>query len=285
MMFNFLLNQRTFMALARGEAAPIVQGLAESPTLAPSCQFATFLRNHDEIDLGRLGDRERQEVFDAFGPEHRMQLYDRGIRRRLAPMFDGDRRRLEMAYALQLALPGSPVIRYGDEIGMGEDLSLPERNAIRTPMQWGDKPNGGFSAAPKSKLRRPVISGGPFGYETVNVTEQRRSPDSLLVWFERTLHTLRECPEFAVGTCTPIDVGERSVLALLYDAPGGTMLALTNLADAACTVDVGPQKRQEGDPEEMHANRDYPPAKPDLTSLELDGFGYRWIRLRRTVGR
>ncbi|MDX6234717.1 MAG: maltose alpha-D-glucosyltransferase / alpha-amylase, partial [Nocardioidaceae bacterium] len=285
MMFNFLLNQRTFLALARGEAAPIVQGLAESPTLAPNCQFATFLRNHDEIDLGRLGDRERQEVFEAFGPEPGMQLYDRGIRRRLAPMLDGDRRRLEMAYALQLALPGTPVIRYGDEIGMGEDLSLPERNAIRTPMQWGDKPNGGFSDAPKSRLRRPVISGGPFGYETVNVTEQRHSPESLLAWFEQTLHTLRECPEFAVGACTPIDVGERGVLGLLYDAPGGTMLALTNLNDTSCTIDVGPQESQEGDPEEMHANRDYPPAKPDLTGLELDGYGYRWIRLRRTVGR
>ena len=136
MLFNFILNQRTFLALARGECAPILQALAQTPTVPTSCQWATFLRNHDEVDLGRLVGHEHEEVFAAFGPEPAMRLYDRGIRRRLAPMLGNDRRRIEMAYALQFSLPGTPVIRYGDEIGMGEDLRLPERNAIRTPMQW-----------------------------------------------------------------------------------------------------------------------------------------------------
>ena len=131
MLFNFLLNQQLFLALARGDATPLRRGVAETPTVPSVCQWATFLRNHDELDLSRLEDHEREEVFKAFGPDDDMQLYDRGIRRRLAPMLAGDRQRLELAYSLLFTLPGTPVLRYGEEIGMGDDLSLPERNAIR----------------------------------------------------------------------------------------------------------------------------------------------------------
>ena len=209
MLFNFILNQRTFLALARHEVGPILQALAETPALSDTCQWATFLRNHDEVDLGRLVGHEHDEVFAAFGPDPDMQLYGRGIRRRLAPMLGNDRRRIEMAYALQLSLPGTPVIRYGDEIGMGEDLTLPERNAIRTPMQWSDGPHAGFSTTRRKRdLRRPVIMGGDFGFETVNVEDQQRDPASLLGWFQRTLLILRECPEFGAGTCAYVDTGE-----------------------------------------------------------------------------
>jgi maltose alpha-D-glucosyltransferase / alpha-amylase len=285
MLFNFILNQRTFLALARGEVAPILQALAEMPTLPPSCQWATFLRNHDEVDLGRLVGHEHDEVFAAFGPEPDMQLYGRGIRRRLAPMLGNDRRRLEMAYALQFSLPGTPVIRYGDEIGMGEDLSLPERNAVRTPMQWSDAPNGGFSDTARRKdLRRPVITGGDFGYERVNVDAQQRDPASLLVWFQRALLTLRECPEFGIGTCRYVDTGTRAVLALVHDAPAGIMLAVTNLGPAKQTIDLTPQDGQEGDPTEVFADRDYEPVRADLAGIDVAGYGYRWIRLRRTMG-
>src|SRR6476646_6971280 len=214
MLFNFILNQRTFLALARHEVGPILQALAETPALSDTCQWATFLRNHDEVDLGRLVGHEHEEVFAAFGPDPDMQLYERGIRRRLAPMLGGDRRRIEMAYALQFSLPGIPVIRYGEEIGMGDDLSLRDRDAIRTPMQWSDAVNGGFSPAPKKNLPRPVITGGDYGFETVNVVAQLQDPESLLAWFQRALHSLRDCPEFAVGDTTYIDVGVRSVLAL-----------------------------------------------------------------------
>jgi maltose alpha-D-glucosyltransferase/alpha-amylase len=285
MMFNFILNQRTFLALARGEAAPIVQALAEMPALPPSCQWATFLRNHDEVDLGRLVGHEHDEVFAAFGPEPDMQLYGRGIRRRLAPMLGNDRRRLEMAYALQFSLPGTPVIRYGDEIGMGEDLALPERNAIRTPMQWSDAPHGGFSTTTRKRdLRRPVIDDDEFGYRHVNVDAQQRDPSSLLSWFQRALLTLRECPEFGIGTCRYVDTGERAVLALVYDAPAGSMLALTNLGPTKRTVSIGRQKEVEGDPMDVFADRDYPAVTGDLSDLAIAGYGYRWIRLRRTIG-
>ena len=285
MLFNFMLNQRTFLALAREEAAPLVQGLAETPSIPDTCQWATFLRNHDEVDLGRLVGHEHQEVLAAFGPEPEMQLYDRGIRRRLAPMLGNDRRRYEMSFALQLTLPGTPVIRYGDEIGMGDDLSLPERDALRTPMQWSDAPNGGFSSAPPDQLRRPVISGADYGYETVNVVAQQADPESLLTWFEQALRVLRECPEFGVGKPSYIDTGVRSVLAVMHDAPGGTVVAITNLAKKACTVDVGPQPQQEGPVREVFADRAYDPPADDLSGLALGPFGYRWLRLRETIGR
>ncbi|MET0326503.1 MAG: alpha-amylase family protein, partial [Ilumatobacteraceae bacterium] len=235
MLFNFVLNQRTFLALARGEVSPILQALAEMPELPASCQWATFLRNHDEVDLGRLVGHEHDEVFAAFGPDPSMQLYGRGIRRRLAPMLGNDRRRLEMAYSLQFSLPGTPVIRYGDEIGMGEDLSLPERNAIRTPMQWSTAPHGGFSTTTRERdLRRPVIDDEEYGYQHVNVESQDADPSSLLAWFRRALLTLRECPEFGIGACRYVDTGDRAVLALVHEAPSGVMLAVTNL---------GPSKR------------------------------------------
>ncbi len=285
MMFNFILNQRVFLALARSDVAPIVQALAEVPPLPATCQWATFLRNHDEVDLGRLIGHEHDDVFAAFGPEPEMQLYGRGIRRRLAPMLGNDRRRIEMAYALQFSLPGTPVIRYGDEIGMGEDLSLPERNAIRTPMQWSTDRHGGFSTVRnKRQLRRPVIDDGEYGYERVNVDAQDRDPTSLLGWFRRILATMRECPEFNVGTCHHVDTGERSVLALVHDAPAGAMLAIVNLGSTARTVTLGAQPEADGDPLDVFADRSYPPVGAGLEDISIAGYGYRWIRLRRTIG-
>ena len=280
MLFNFLLNQQMFLGLARGDAGPLLTGLAMTPPIPQQCQWATFLRNHDEIDLGRLTDVERDEVLREFGPEPEMQAYGRGIRRRLAPMLGGDRRRIELAYSLQFTLPGTPVLRYGEEIGMGDDLTLEERDSVRTPMQWSDGPNAGFSTAKPAALCRPMIGDGKFGFPEVNVTAQRRDPDSLLTWMERALHTLRECPEFAIGTWKRVDSGERSVLALRYEAPSGVMLALTNLADEPCVIDLGDQL---GDlataPLEIFGDADYGDTHPDPSKLELNGYGYRWIRL------
>src|SRR5579875_2542692 len=163
MMFNFDVNQHTFLALATADTTGLQQALKATKPRPATAQWATFLRNHDELDLGRLSDEERQAVFNAFAPDPAMQLYGRGIRRRLAPMLHGDRRHIEVAYSLMFSLPGTPVLRYGDEIGVGDDLSLPERACARTPMQWSNGPNAGFSTHPK--LQNPVISGGPFGYE------------------------------------------------------------------------------------------------------------------------
>src|SRR4051794_15939269 len=192
MMFDFFSNQHLFYGLASGDVRPLVQALKANSKIPPIAQWAHFLRNHDELDLGRLEPEQRQLVFEQFGREKGMQLYDRGIRRRLAPML-GDRRRLELAYSLMFSLPGTPVLRYGDEIGMGDDLRLKERNAIRTPMQWSSGENGGFSTA--KELVRPAIASGPYGFESVNVDDQLRDPSSLLRWMIGMIRIRKQCPE------------------------------------------------------------------------------------------
>jgi maltose alpha-D-glucosyltransferase / alpha-amylase len=278
MLFNFALNERIFLALARHSAAPIREALQSMPAIAEPCAWATFLRLHDEVDLSRLSKAERQECFDAFGPEPEMQLYGRGIRRRLAPMLGGDRRRMELAYALQFSLPGTPVLRYGEEIGMGDDLALRERYAIRTPMQWSDCRSAGFSTAPKTRLVRPVISGGAYGYETVNVDTQRADDQSVLAWFERMLRALRECPEFGSGRWTLLDSGSERVLALHFAGVTGAVVAITNLLDEPCTVDVSADVGVFDRVIEIFGNRRYG-TPGDVSSLDLDGWGYRWLRL------
>src|ERR1700751_4689798 len=178
MMFNFQVNQHMFYALAAADTRALTAALKATKPRPATAQWGTFLRNHDELDLARLTKQQRQVVFDAFAPKKEMQLYDRGVRRRLATMLNGDRRRMELAYSLLFTLPGTPVIRYGDEIGMGDDLSLPERNCARTPMQWSNEPRGGFTKSYRPFL--PGISGGPYGFEHINAAIQRRHPEFML---------------------------------------------------------------------------------------------------------
>ena len=280
MLFDFRMNCKLMLGLAREDAEPIVETLMNTPRIPETGQWATFLRNHDEVDLSRLTPSERQDVFNAFGPRPEMQLYGRGIRRRLASMLGGDRRRLELAYSLQFTLPGTPVLRYGEELGMGEDLSLPERNAIRTPMQWFNAPNGGFSSARPEDVIRPAVKRGKYGYPKVNVTEQRLDPNSLLSWFERMIRTLRECPEIGTGQCEVVQAAVPShVLVHRFDAPEGSVLLLHNLGSRAVTLDLGRLPRTGADVHEMFADGPYPPPSSRLRDLRLNGHGYRWIRL------
>src|SRR5258707_8817133 len=174
MMLNFWVNQRMFYTLATGDTGPLKEALLDTRERPNGVQWGVFLRAHDELDLGRLTKRQRARVFAAFAPEKRMLLYDRGIRRRLAPMLGNDRRRIELANSLLFTLPGTPVLRYGDEIGMGDDLDLPERNCARTPMQWSTEPHGGFTKADKPGV--PGISEGPHGYPHLNPPQHRREP-------------------------------------------------------------------------------------------------------------
>jgi maltose alpha-D-glucosyltransferase/alpha-amylase len=281
MMLDFMLNGRLVLALARQDPEPVIETLRDTPVLPPGAQWATFLRNHDEIDLSRLTAEQRDFVLERFGPDENMRLYNRGIRRRLAPMLNGDRRRIELAYSLQFTLRGTPVLRYGEEIGMGEDLSQPGRNAIRTPMQWSDAAGAGFSSAPK--LVRPVISGGDWGYEKINVTAQRRDKDSLLAWFERMIRTLKESPEVGSGACMPVDKKlPPGVLAHRADGPAGSMLFLHNLGTDDALVDLGDLYEESNRPNEVFADRDYEPVGR-LDALDLAGYGYRWIRLRQNA--
>ena len=281
MLFDFLLNTKLMLALAREDPEPIIEALREAPKLPDGAQWATFLRNHDEVDLSRLTAEQRQEVFAKFGPEPGMQLYGRGIRRRMAPMLGNDRRRLELAYAVQFSLRGTPVLRYGEEIGMGDDLSQEGRDAIRTPMQWSALPNGGFSAADPDRLVRPVVGDGDYGYEKVNVTHQRHDPRSLLSWFERMIRTLREAPEVGSGTCTHVDLpAPHGVLVHRADDVTGTMLFVHNLGPDDGTIDLGTLYPEAELPNDVLADREYPDLDK-LQSVPVAGYGYRWIRLRR----
>ena len=278
MLFDFVLSVNCLLALARGEAAPIVRALDTQPPIPNHAQWATFLRNHDEVDLSRLAPDEMAECFKAFGPRKDMQLYGRGIRRRLAPMLKGNQSRLRLAYSLQFTLPGTPVLRYGEELGMGDDLSLPEREALRTPMQWTDERNAGFSTG--DTLVRPVIAEGPFGYPTINAAAAQRDPDSLLAWFQRMIHTARTCPEVGSGTCTVLPVARAGVLAHRMDGADGSLLCLHNLSAKKVVVDVGAQDGFSRSPEELFNDSAYAPVGLGLKRIPLAASGYRWFRLR-----
>jgi maltose alpha-D-glucosyltransferase/alpha-amylase len=281
MLFDFMLNGRLMLALARRDPEPIIDALRDTPALPVGGQWATFLRNHDEVDLSRLTAEQRAEVFEQFGPDENMQLYGRGIRRRLAPMLGGDRRRIELAYSLQFTLRGTPVLRYGEEIGMGDDLSLEGRDAIRTPMQWSLLPNAGFSTAKAGELARPIVTEGEFGYQNVNVTKQRHDPRSLLSWFERMIRTLREAPEVGSGTCTHVDVPvPHGVLVHRADDVTGTMVFVHNLGEQDATLDLSTLAAEAQFPNDTLADREYGDLG-DFTAVKVGGYGYRWIRLKR----
>ena len=277
LMFNFWVNQRMFYALATGDSRPLAKSLEQTRDHPSTAQWAHFLRNHDELDLGRLTDAQRQRVFEAMGPEKNMQLYDRGIRRRLAPMLHGDRRRLELAYSLLFTLPGTPVIRYGDELGMGDNLRLKERNCARTPMQWSTEPHAGFTRSDEPVL--PVISDGPYGYDKVNAADQRRDPESLLNWTERIIRMRKEVPEIGWGDFEVVETGDEALFALRYNWRNNSVLVVHNLSGDAreATIHLGDQAgrslanllthdHSEADGRGRH-------------HLILEPYGYRWYRI------
>ena len=276
MLFNFYVNQHLFLALATGQVRPLAEALRATRRLPAGAQWAHFLRNHDELDLGRLSDEDRARVFDRFAPEERMQLYGRGIRRRLAPML-GDRARLELAYSLLFALPGTPVLRYGDEIGMGDDLSLPERAAVRTPMQWSDEPQAGFSTARKTVT--PLIDDDVWGYRRVNVAAQQRDPTSLFNWTARLIRLRKECPEIGWGTWTLLATGSPHVLALRHDWRGSSVLTLHNLSDQPQAVRVRPGVDGGDRLLDLLAEDESRARASGAHHLALPAFGYRWFRV------
>ena len=230
MVFNFMLNQHVFLAFVRQDAEPIRRVMSMMPDLPVEGQWGTFLRNHDELDLGRLSTAERQEVFDAMAPDPGMIVYDRGIRRRLAPMLGGDLRRLKLAYSLLFALPGTPVIWYGEEIGMGDNLALDERDAVRTPLQWSDGPNGGFSSADPQALVREMPSKGPYAAERVNIRAQNKDPESLLSFLRELIRLRRSLPEVGWGSWKVLET-DTQVLGLSVEWRGNSLLTFHNLSD------------------------------------------------------
>ena len=279
MMFNFEVNQHLFYAMASSDSRTLVKAMQATKRRPLTAQWGQFLRNHDELDLGRLEKQQRETVFSAFGPDPDMQLYQRGIRRRLAPMMQGDRRRLELAYSLMLTLPGTPVVRYGDEIGMGDDLSLPERNCARTPMQWSTEPNGGFTKSDKPVS--PVISKGAYGYPHVNVADQRRDPNSVLNWMERMIRMRKEVPEIGWGDFSFLTTRQPEILAMRYFWKNNAVLFLHNLGSEPREVRfVLNDRADKGCALVNLLSNDHSQAeKNDEHCVVLEPYGYRWYRV------
>lgn len=276
MMFNFFVNQHLFYALASADVRPLIDALRATQQLPPTAQWAHFLRNHDELDLGRLTEEQREKVFARFGPEKYMQLYQRGIRRRLAPML-GDQRHLELAYSVLFSLPGTPVIRYGDESGMGDDLSLKERDAVRTPMQWSDERQAGFSTS--EKVIHPLINKGPYAYEQVNVEAQRRDPNSLLNWMARMIRLRKECPEIGWGEWKILPTGASTVLAMYYEWRGNALIVIHNFDEKPHEIRMklgrGNGQRLVNLLEDSQSDAD----EKGVHRFALEAYGYRWFRV------
>ncbi len=278
MMFNFYVNQYSFYTLATGDTKPLIEAIEATRSSFPLSQWANFLRNHDELDLGRLTDEQRQKVFERFAPEPNMRLYERGIRRRVSTML-GNKQQSQLAYSLMFSLPGTPVIRYGDEIGMGDRLDLEERNAVRTPMQWSDAPHAGFSEASSTeKLVHPVVDEGPFSYHKVNVENQRRTPDSMLNWMTTLIRLRQECTEIGWGEWKILPTGENHVLAIHYNHKGSSLVILHNFDHKAHEVEITPEKKQETTLVDLMNKEESHSDSKGMHRISLKAYGYRWYR-------
>jgi len=279
MQFDFIAMQNLYLSLARQDAAPLVKALTERPQIPVDAQWATFVRNHDELTLDKLSDAEREEVFAAFGPEPQMQVYGRGLVRRLPPMLDGDPRRIRMVYSLLFSLPGTPVLFYGEEIGMGENLEGGSRSAVRTPMQWTSGPNGGFSAADPDDLAAPVVTGA-FSPEHVNVADQRNDPDSLLNFIRLLTNRYRACPELGWGQLEIVEQPHAQVLVHRLTWDDASLVAVHNLSPDAATV---PFTLADTDNHcellDLLQSGVTTPSRKGEVELQLEGYGYRWLRI------
>jgi len=278
LVFAFTVMQAMYLALAREDVGPLAAALEALPEIPEDAQWAHFVRNHDELTLDKLSEEERAEVFAAFGPDPEVQLYGRGLRRRLPGMLHGDEARMRLAYSLMFALPGTPTLFYGEEIGMGENLAIEGRGAVRSPMQWSNEPQGGFTTA--AQPARPLTE-GRFGPERVNAAAQRRDSDSFLNWMERLIRRRRECPELGWGRMTLLDPGASEVLAHRADWDGGTIVALHNLAGRDVGARLALEDAQEGDRLVDLFADDERPLGGEPLELALPAHAARWYRVRR----
>ena len=279
--FDFVGMQALYLSLARQHAGPLTEALRSRPRLPDELQWANFVRNHDELTLDKLSDEERQEVFDAFGPEPEMQVYGRGIVRRLPTMLDGDPRRIRMVYSLMFSLPGTPVLFYGEEIGMAENLELDGRLAVRTPMQWSNEKNGGFSSAARSRLVSQPPEGG-YGPEHVNVAQQRHDLDSLLAFMKVLTTRYRSSSEIGWGALEILEHDEPAVFAHAVAADTGRMVAAHNFSPEATvvTLDIGDEPEGTVLTDLLQTGEVVPDARGRV-EVELAAYGARWMRVRR----
>lgn len=281
MQFDFVGMQAAYLSLVREDPAPLVEALTARPAIPVEAQWANFLRNHDELTLDKLSDAERQEVFDAFAPDERQRVFGRGITRRLPPMLGGDPRRIRMTYSLLFALPGTPVLFYGEEIGMGENIEIDGRQAVRTPMQWSRDRNGGFSDAPPSRLVAAPPGDG-YGPEFVNVAAQIEDRGSLLHFFRDLIARYRISPELGWGAFEAIEHDARSVLVHSVRADVGRMVAIHNFADVPAHLAFALPDEPEGVVlVDLLGSDRISLGAGGRVELDVAAYGYRWLRVSR----
>jgi maltose alpha-D-glucosyltransferase / alpha-amylase len=276
MMFNFYVNQNFFLSLAQEDAAPLENALKLLPGIRYDQQWLNFIRHHDELTLSLLSEEDRQAVFQKFAPDADMRIYGRGIRRRLAPMLNNNTEYLEMCYSLMFSLPGTPLIRYGDEILMGDNLDLPGRASVRTPMQWSDGTHGGFSSAAATELVHQPVQSGEFSYKKVNVVNAQRNRESFLNWIESLISTRKQCPEIAIGELQVIQCSLKSVIAHCFHHNGEKMFFLHHLANDNVTI----SKKELGlDGMKLYDVFGCKEVEQFDDRFEIKGYGYQWYRL------
>jgi maltose alpha-D-glucosyltransferase/alpha-amylase len=274
--FHFPVMPRIFMALRQSNVEPLQWILKRTPPIPDNAQWCIFLRNHDELTLEMVTGEERQWMWREYAPEPRMRL-NLGIRRRLAPLLDNDRRKIELAHSLLFTLPGSPIIYYGDEIGMGDNIWLPDRNGVRTPMQWRDELNAGFSQASPSLLYAPVIEDERFGYRRVNVEAQRRDPNSLFNTLRRMIAVRKQHRVFGWGDLKWVDAGTSAVAAYTRTHEDGRLLVLNNLSPDTQSIRV--KVTSAGAGVELLTQKKAPVGSGGDLALTLAPFQYQWIKL------
>jgi maltose alpha-D-glucosyltransferase/alpha-amylase len=278
MAFNFPIMPRMFMAIRREQSWPIIEIMDQMPAIPSACQWALFLRNHDELTLEMVTDEERDYMYTEYAKDPRMRL-NLGIRRRLAPLMDNDRRQIELLYSLLLTLPGSPVLYYGDELGMGDNIYLGDRNGVRTPMQWTGDRNAGFSRADPSRLYQAVLLDPLYHYQAINVEAQLRSPTSLLQWLKRLIKVRKQYPVFGRGTLKFVPCENRRVVAYLREHHGQTALIVNNLSRHAQPAELDLRAFAGHIPFEMLGNHAFPKIGEHPYFLTLSPHSSFWFRI------
>ena len=286
MAFHFPVMPRIFMAVRRGSAQPIAEILAQTPSIPEGCQWGIFLRNHDELTLEMVTDEERDYMYAEYAKDPRMKA-NVGIRRRLAPLLDNDRRQIELFSALLFSLPGSPVLYYGDEIGMGDNIWLGDRDGVRTPMQWTPDRNAGFSKCDPGRLYLPAIMDPVFGYQRTNVESQTADTSSLLHWTKRMIEVRRENPAFGLGSYTEVASTNQAVLAFVRElpaekAPDGTdsvVLCVMNLSRYPQPTELDLTQFRAAEPVELLGGVAFRKVGDVPYPLTMAGHGFFWFRL------
>jgi maltose alpha-D-glucosyltransferase/alpha-amylase len=278
MNFHFPLMPRIFMALSRADRTPIEQIMARTPDLPEICQWGTFLRCHDELTLEMVKPEEREFMWDFYAPESRMRL-NMGIRRRLAPLLENDMRRIKVANSILLTFIGSPFLYYGDEIGMGDNIWLEDRDGVRTPMQWDDGPNAGFSTADKEAITDPVIEDEIYGYKRVNVKAQEADLDSLLNWTRRVLCIRKQHPAFGRGRLRMLSPENPAILAYVREYADQSILVLNNLAATRQEATLDLSGFAGKSLVDLLTGETLAAVALASFSVVLEAYGYRWLAL------